>query len=99
MTGGQYDTLMAKMGRKAKAIGFALYPDNLERIAAQDEQNDTSVLFYDKDTPLHIVAAAVKELVSKGYAVSAKPNGSQILPATKAYVLTDNGIKEVEQNA
>ena len=32
ITGGQYDRLMAKMGRKSKAVGFAVYLDALERL-------------------------------------------------------------------
>ena len=32
LSGGQYDNLMQKMGRKAGAIGFAVYLDGLERL-------------------------------------------------------------------
>ena len=32
ISGGQYDNLMKKMGRRAKAIGFAVYLDGLERL-------------------------------------------------------------------
>ena len=32
LSGGQYDTLMAKMGKKDKAIGFAVYLDEIERL-------------------------------------------------------------------
>lgn len=99
LAGGQYDTLMAKMGRKNKAIGFALYPDDLERIAASEEACNSTVLFYDQDIPLQAVAAAVKDLVSKGYTVSAKPCGSKTEPGINAYILTENGVKEVKPNA
>ena len=34
LSGGQYDKLMQKMGRKAKAIGFAVYLDMLERLSS-----------------------------------------------------------------
>lgn len=33
LSGGQYDKLMLKMNRKSKAIGFAVYLDQLERIS------------------------------------------------------------------
>lgn len=99
LAGGQYDALMAKMGRKAKAIGFALYPDDLERIAAQEETENGTVLFYEENAPLQAVAAAVKELVAKGLTVSALPVGSKTVPGTKTYVLTEIGMKEVEQDA
>ena len=32
LSGGQYDKLMRKMGRKSKAVGFAVYLDRLERM-------------------------------------------------------------------
>lgn len=32
ISGGQYDRLMTKMGRKSKAVGFAVYLDALERL-------------------------------------------------------------------
>lgn len=35
LSGGQYDKLMERMGRKAGAIGFAVYLDGLERIDNQ----------------------------------------------------------------
>lgn len=35
ISGGQYDNLMKKMGRKARAIGFAVYLDGIERFYAQ----------------------------------------------------------------
>ncbi len=34
LSGGQYDKLMQRMGRKAKAIGFAVYLDMLERLSS-----------------------------------------------------------------
>ncbi len=38
LSGGRYDNLLAKMGKKAGAIGFAVYTDRLERLeAAADE--------------------------------------------------------------
>ena len=99
LAGGQYDTLMAKMGRKAKAIGFALYPDDLERIVAWETVENGSVLLYDADAPLCLVAEAVKSLVAKGLTVSALPKGSKTAPGTRIFDLTDDGVKEVGQNA
>jgi len=36
ISGGQYDNLMLKMGRKSKAIGFAVYLDEIDRLPAED---------------------------------------------------------------
>lgn len=45
ISGGQYDNLMRKMGKSARAIGFAVYLDELERLSpdktpSQGEQNE-----------------------------------------------------------
>ncbi len=40
LSGGQYDKLMEKMGKKAAAIGFAVYLDTLERYEEQSVQPD-----------------------------------------------------------
>ena len=37
LSGGQYDTLMKKMGRKDRAIGFAVFLDMLERLTEEDD--------------------------------------------------------------
>ena len=37
LSGGQYDVLMRKMGRKAGAVGFAVYLDLLERVTLPEE--------------------------------------------------------------
>ena len=36
ISGGQYDNLMRKMGRKSKAIGFAVYLDEIDRLPAEE---------------------------------------------------------------
>ena len=36
LSGGQYDALMRKMGRKDRAIGFAVFLDMLERLTEED---------------------------------------------------------------
>ena len=41
LSGGQYDCLMRKMGRKSCAIGFAVYTDILERVNwSENKKND-----------------------------------------------------------
>ena len=35
LSGGQYDRLMRKMGRKDRAVGFAFFPDRLDRVTEE----------------------------------------------------------------
>lgn len=66
LSGGQYDKMMKKMGRKAKAIGFAVYLDLLEELGEDTAYDVDTVLLYDEtDTPAS-VAAAVKSLAKTG---------------------------------
>ena len=37
LSGGQYDALMRKMGRKDRAIGFAVFLDMLERLTEEED--------------------------------------------------------------
>ena len=49
LSGGRYDKLMKKMGRKAGAIGFAVYLDMLERLDAHENEYDTDILLLYED--------------------------------------------------
>ncbi len=40
LSGGQYDALMQKMGRRDKAIGFAVYLDELEKLNSNTEKKE-----------------------------------------------------------
>ncbi|MBR7182258.1 MAG: ATP phosphoribosyltransferase regulatory subunit [Clostridia bacterium] len=63
LSGGAYDRLMQKMGRRAGAIGFAVYLDLLERLTEDRPEYDVhTVLLYDKDIPLAALTRAVQEI-------------------------------------
>ncbi len=73
LSGGQYNKLMQRMGRRAGAIGFALYLDLLESLTADAPAYDVDVLLlYDKTVPAATVAAEVAALRGKGKTVSAQ---------------------------
>ncbi len=47
LSGGRYDLLMEKLGKRADAIGFAVYLDLLERLSlCEKQENDTVVMTY-----------------------------------------------------
>lgn len=71
LSGGQYDNLMHRMGRKSGAIGFALYLDLLEDLQTQKEDYDVDVLLlYDETTEKADIAFKVNQLTQKGKSVS-----------------------------
>ncbi len=71
LSGGQYDKMMEKAGRKARAIGFAVYLDLLESSAAGEYDVDTVLLYSEADSPSEI-AAAVQKLSQSGSVTALK---------------------------
>ena len=70
LSGGQYDKLMAKLGRTGGAIGFALYLDLLEQLPQNAAAYDVDVLIlYDDPTA---VPARVAALIAAGKTVTAQ---------------------------
>ena len=73
LSGGQYDTLMKKMGRKSGAIGFAVYMDQLERLQQSGREYDADVLLvYGADADLPGLRDAVRSLQAGGKSVIAQ---------------------------
>lgn len=82
LAGGQYDGLMQKMGRKAGAVGFALYLDLLEQLPREKTGYDVDVLLiYDQQADIAAVAASAQRLISQGKTVSAQKS----IPAKLRY--------------
>ena len=70
LSGGQYDKLMEKMGKKAGAIGFAVYPDQLlELMTARPDYDVDTVVLYNEKSDLCQLKAAVDEISASGESV------------------------------
>ena len=70
LSGGRYDGLMQKLGKKASAIGFAVYLDNFERFGEKEKCYDVDVLLIKEDgaSALDIIRA-VEDISKKGESV------------------------------
>ena len=69
LSGGRYDKLMSRMGRKSGAIGFAVYLDLLENFERAERTADVDVLvLYDDTCPLELLKK-VNELTAEGKTV------------------------------
>lgn len=79
LSGGQYDRLMKKMGRRSGAIGFAVYTDALDRLWDSPDPYDVeTVLLYPENAPLQAVTRKVRQLTEAGLhvlALSQLPEG------------------------
>jgi len=67
LSGGQYDRLMKKLGKNARAIGFAVYLDGLERFCAREEAFDADVaLLYDETASPAALCRALRAFTDRG---------------------------------
>ncbi len=94
LSGGQYNKLMARMGRRSGAVGFALYLDLLENLAAAAPACDVDVLLlYDRTIPPAAVAAKVAALREEGKSVSAQCAVPERLRAGCILDLREEGVQ------
>lgn len=100
LSGGQYDKLLKKMGRKAKAIGFAVYLDMLERLEVSERQYDVdSLLLYSDHTDLQKLNHAMQALIHDGKSVMAQKTIPTDIKYRQLLKLTGNGVEIIENNA
>lgn len=100
LSGGQYDNLMTKMGRKSRAIGFAVYLDMLERLGEDDGSFDVdAVLLYGEDDKIDLLNDAVSMLTSNGKSVMAQREVPEKIKYRQLLRLRENGVDILENNA
>ncbi len=62
LSGGRYDKLMKKLGKKSGAIGFALYHDRLKYLMASQKREKPVLVLYDNKTDISDIIATRKML-------------------------------------
>ncbi len=92
LSGGQYDKLMEKMGKSARAIGFAVYLDLLERLEHKSDRFDADVLLcYEADVPVCEVFRAVEAITNEGKSVLVQQSASAGARCRETVMLTRGG--------
>ena len=72
LLGGQYGKLLARMGKKADAIGFAVYLDMLERLSEGGNSYDAdTIIIYDDSADVCELSKCIKKLTDTGISVLA----------------------------
>lgn len=95
LSGGQYDKLMEKMGKKSKAVGFALYLDLLERLdTAKKEYDADTIIVYDDSTAPSVVFQEAQKQIESGKTVLCLKN----VPADIRYMTKINFTKGGSKN-
>ena len=79
LSGGQYGSLMERMGKSCDAVGFAVYLDTLERFNCQNKKYDVDiVLLYDEGTDVSKLSQSIKLLTDNGSSVLALKKAENI---------------------
>ena len=100
LSGGSYDRLMKKMGKKSGAIGFAVYLDLLQRLSENDRTYDVdTVLLYDDGADIDALNGAIKLLTSGGKSVMAQKCVPEKLKYNQLLKLNERGVEIIENNA
>ena len=97
LSGGQYDKLMRRMGRNCKAVGFAIYMDQLERLNDGPKPYDVdTVLLYDDRADIAALTRAVRELTQQGMSVRAQRAVDEQLRYRRLVRFGEGGIQDGE---
>ena len=97
LSGGQYDKLMRRMGRNCKAVGFAIYMDQLERLNEGPKPYDVdTVLLYDDRADIAALTRAVRELTQQGMSVRAQRAVDEKLRYRRLVRFGEGGIQDGE---
>lgn len=101
LSGGQYDNLMRRMGRRSRAIGFALYLDLLEELGREPVAYDVdAVLLYStEDAPARVIEAVRALSEGEKYSVTAARAIPEKLRYRRLLKLTQEGVEEIETHA
>lgn len=100
LSGGQYDKLMAKMGKKTRAIGFAVYLDMLERFEKTANEYDVdTVILYNESDDISILNDTVKMLTDNGKSVMAQKCVPDDIKYKQLLKLKDKGVIILETHA
>ena len=80
LSGGQYDKLLRKMGRRSSAIGFAVYLDLLERLGSNSGDRVDILLLHDADADPAALVAAAEKIAPEGSVLVAEKQPEGLIP-------------------
>ena len=99
LSGGRYDSLMKKMGKRAGAIGFAVYLDMLDMLDTDVRKYDVdTVLTYDDGADISRVMKAADELRGNGVNVKIEYGRPENIRYRQLVKVTERGVEVLESN-
>ena len=97
LSGGRYDRLMQKMGRKSGAIGFAVYLDALERLDLAEKAFDVDVVLI-SGNDIEATLNTSEMLSAGGSSCLVCSKLPQDIRAKKILKITEKGLETVYGN-
>lgn len=92
LAGGRYDSLLSKMGKKANAVGFAIYLDLLEGLQTPLKTNDADILItYEKNVDVTQIIKTAEQYRANGFSVRVQKIDDGSVTADKKIRLTAEG--------
>lgn len=99
LSGGRYDSLMRKMGKRAGAIGFAVYLDMLGLLDTAERRYDVDVvLVYDDSSDIEKVMSAADALRAQGKSVKTEYGRAENIRYRELVKVTEGGVEVLESN-
>ena len=96
LSGGRYDKLAEKFVANKKAVGFAIFLDELARYQKNDSEYDFDILILYRDGDYSILLEKVKEFIKNGNRVRTDKydeNYSMNFNYREKYIFYDNKLK------
>ena len=98
LSGGRYDSLMKKMGKRSGAIGFAVYLDMLDRLDSVALSYDVdTVLLYDDNSDMKLLAREAERQRAEGRTVKTEYKSTNVRYRALLRV-TERGVDTLEEN-
>lgn len=99
LSGGRYDTLMRKMGKRFGAVGFAVYLDMLERLSEEKKDYDVDILLlYDSGSDALTAARCAEEYRRRGMSVRTSSAKGEGVKYKKLLKLSGEEVVSLEAN-
>ena len=95
LSGGRYDPLLRRVGRRSGAIGFAVYLDLLERLEPEDPYDVDVLLIYGPGEDPERIKEAADALASEGDSVAVLPEGQKMPPARRRLSLREGEVRSL----
>ncbi len=99
LSGGRYDRLLNRLGKRSGAIGFAVYHDRLERVEWNQAKYDVdTVLLYDENVSAEVLIGAQKQLQAEGKSVITVSKPDSVLRYRQIVKISNGGLEVLETN-